>query len=257
MKNWTSGQQPWYIVRDKITTVEFGDQITNIGSYAFEGTTGLKTIKWKNIKSIGSNAFTGCGIEDLTITKTINNIGTTAFGSCPNLKTLKYPITSITFTTDIFTGSTKLNTIEIYGTGSMQLYTHRNQPWNSIKNQIEIITFGEGIDRIGNYSFEETGKLKTINWGGVKQIGEQSFASSGLTNISISTKVTTIETNAFINCKSLTTVEYPVSATSYSTNIFEGCERLTSLKIIGEGPMKDCTDETDQPWYQLENNYKQ
>ena len=44
MRNYTTNTQPWYEVRDKITTVEFGSLITTVGDYSFNGATSLQTV---------------------------------------------------------------------------------------------------------------------------------------------------------------------------------------------------------------------
>ena len=58
--------------------------ITAVGSYAFNGCTGLKSVKMPdNLTAIGSSAFNGCtGLKSITIPNSVTSIGTYAFHNC-------------------------------------------------------------------------------------------------------------------------------------------------------------------------------
>ena len=248
MQSYPTNGHPWYEVREQITKVTFNSGITTVGEYAFEGTKGMKTIEWNDITTINNYAFTGSGIEELTITEKISSIRTMAFASCSELSTMKYPIQEIIFSADMLYSCSKFHKIEIYGDGPMQTYTHQNQPWYAVISQIDEIVIGSTIDTIGDYAFEGTEKLVSVNLQQIQSIGINSFATSGLTSIEIPTTVTTIKSNAFLNCVNLESVKYPTSVSEHNPNIFEGCSSMITLTIYGNGEMKDYTSEDNQPW---------
>ena len=69
-----------------------------------------------------------------------------------------------------------------------------------------------------------------------------------LTSIEIPSSVTTIGVGAFFNCTGLTSIKIPNSVTSISTSTFECCAGLTSIEIpssvtsIGEDAFWGCND---------------
>ena len=72
---------PWMDYRDSIQTIVIGDQITQIGRYAFTGTA-CSTIKFgKNVRSIGERAFLECRNlnGDLTLPDSVQTIGAGPF----------------------------------------------------------------------------------------------------------------------------------------------------------------------------------
>jgi hypothetical protein len=72
--------------------IEIGPEISSIDKEAFYGPTmfglgsPIRTISMHNVTSIGSNAFTGCGIVsiELLAPTTFTYIGEKAFYGCPN-----------------------------------------------------------------------------------------------------------------------------------------------------------------------------
>lgn len=78
---------PWMDYRDSIQTIVIGDQITQIGRYAFTGTA-CSTIKFgKNVRSIGERAFLECRNlnGDLTLPDSVQIVGDSAFAGCTGL----------------------------------------------------------------------------------------------------------------------------------------------------------------------------
>lgn len=87
MNDYEYGDYPWMDYRDSIQTIVIGDQITQIGRYAFTGTA-CSTIKFgKNVRSIGERAFLECRNlnGDLTLPDSVQTIGAGAFQGCEKL----------------------------------------------------------------------------------------------------------------------------------------------------------------------------
>ena len=66
----------------------------------------------------------------------------------------------------------------------------------------------------------------------VTSIGSNAFrACTSLTSITMPNSITSIGEYAFYNCKGLSSIEIPSSVTSIGDSTFSGCERLTSIII--------------------------
>ena len=90
--NYTATTQPWYKVIEQIIDLTIDTRISSIGEYAFNNAKSLTTISWgSNIKTVETEAFSGCGIKEISIPTTVTSIKEKAFATCLNLTTLSYP----------------------------------------------------------------------------------------------------------------------------------------------------------------------
>ncbi len=73
-----------------LTSIEIPGNVTSIGSSAFAGCSGLTSIEIPgNVTSIGSSAFAGCsGLTSIEIPGNVTSIGSSAFAGCSGLKEL-------------------------------------------------------------------------------------------------------------------------------------------------------------------------
>lgn len=77
----TESTIPWIDIKDQITTVEIGNEITTIGENSFNGCSGLTGINiGDGVNSINSYAFAGCtSLTELTIPQNVLSIAEYAF----------------------------------------------------------------------------------------------------------------------------------------------------------------------------------
>lgn len=73
-----------------LKTIDFGNGVKTINSYAFNGCTGLTSLVIPDsLTSIEANAFAGCsGITSLTIGNGVNTINSTSFSGCTGITSL-------------------------------------------------------------------------------------------------------------------------------------------------------------------------
>lgn len=167
--------------------------ITDIGASAFDGTTSLTTIEIPaSVTTIGIGAFTGSGITSFTVAK-----GNSSFKTDDSGKALL-----------TFDGKT-LFAFAPSATGSY--------------------TIPDGVEKIGNSSFQGTALTSLEIPSSVKTIGESAFFRSALTSIVIGEAVETIEEAAF-NSSALTSIVIPESVKTIGYAAFLR-SALTSLVI--------------------------
>ena len=231
-----------------LTSITIPDSVTSIGALTFSGCTGLTGIVIPNsVTSIGGGAFSDCtGLTSITIPDSVTNIGDYAFDGCTNLTSITIPnsVTSIG-------GSAFLNTA----------YYNNDNNW------------ADGVLYIGNHLINAKKDIVNGNYTirqGTKCIASYAFSNcTGLTNVTIPDSVTSINYNAFRNCKikelviadgsktvtstmvickdTLEKVVIPDSVTSIGNSAFSGCRNLTSITIpdsvtgIGDRAFSSCT----------------
>ena len=88
-------------------------------------------------------------------------------------------------------------------------------------------------DELGDYAFHGCSGLTSLTLPSrVTSIGDQTFyGCSGLTSLTIPSGVTSIGIGAFYGCSGLTSLTLPSSVTSIGWSAFSGCSGLTSLTI--------------------------
>ena len=190
-----------------LTSVKIPNSVTSIGECAFYRCTGLTSVEIPNsVTSIGDNAFSGCtGLTSLTIPNSVTSIGGGAFAECSGLKSL-----------------TIGNLVESIGYAAFA----------GCKG-LTSLTIPNSVTSIGEYAFSGCTGLTSVEIpNSVTSIGECAFYQcTGLASVEIPNSVKSIGDNAFSGCSGLTSVEIPNSVTSIGNSAFSGCTGLKSLTI--------------------------
>lgn len=197
---------PWMDYRDSIQTIVIGDQITQIGRYAFTGTA-CSTIKFgKNVRSIGERAFLECRNlnGDLTIPDSVQIVGNHAFSECTGLTgtlTLGSSLQTIgagAFYDCSFSG----NLVIPDSVTSIGRYAFYSRPYLRPETQ-GTLTLGRNLRTIGEFAFLEsryTGSLTIPD--SVVEIGERAFYQCENLNgtLTLGRSLRTIGKEAFYWC---------------------------------------------------------
>ncbi len=191
------------------------DGIDSIGSCAFLGCIGLKSISIPNtVTYIETSAFEGTGITNLTVPASVKDISETAFAYCANLSKI--------------TVASKNKT-----------YDSRKNCNAIIKKRGNILFIGckntkilKGIKGIDAYAFSGCAGLRNISIPNtVTYIGASAFEGTGITNLTIPDSVTKIEEAAFMNCKELNFVKLPKNINKIDYETFANCTNLQNVVI--------------------------
>ena len=189
-----------------------------------------------SVTSIGSWAFDGCsGLTSVTIGESVTSIGFSAFCDCSGLTKVNYLGTVDKWVEIDFNFSNSNPTYY-----ADDLYIN-----NELLTDVKITS----ADSIKNYAFCYCKSIKSVEIdNSVTSIGYGAFfGCSGLTSVTIPNSVTSIGSDAFFGCSGLTSVTIPNSVTSIGSGAFYKCSGLTSVTIpnsvasIGSFAFSDCS----------------
>ena len=249
-----------------LTSITIPNGLTNIESSVFFACSGLTSITIPgSVTSIGSSAFSGCsGLTSITIPNSVTSIGGSVFRNCTSLENLTIPFVGHSSTSTgsegvfgyIFGYETRTaqsgygssnSSFTTLTTGSVanavcswtdKTYSYRVKTgifqwttyyglrsyWYYIPSSLKNVTVTGG--NINTAAFCRVPNMSvTIN--GAESINSYAFYNSQVTSITISNSVTSIGSNAFENCTSMTRIYIPssvttISASSYSNSPFYG-----------------------------------
>ena len=271
--------EPWYNIREQITSISIGNGVTSIGVYAFVGCTGLTSVNIPaSVTNIESNAFFECtSLTGVTIPSSATSIGSFAFYGCAGLTSVTIPesVTSIGFQafkncsglTDVsilspacvinksgysaFQGCASGFTLHGWSGSTAEIYaTAAGINFESLGVYIDTGSCGENVTYTFNFS---TGALTISGTGAMTEdytmSSEVPWCSYRelIKSVNIESGVTSVGLFAFRYCTGLTSINIPDSVTSIGSDSFQGCTGLTSIIIpdsvtsIGIYAFDDCT----------------
>jgi hypothetical protein len=177
----------------------FGLPVTGIASRAFANDTYVTSVSiTTNVTTIGDDAFAGTGLKRASLSANVITLGNQVFEGCAGL-------------TNITVAAVNPN----YSSTGGVLFD---------KTQLNLIQFPAALN--GSYLIPN----------GVTNIGNFSFADSGLTAVTIPATVIGIGVNAFYGCAGLTSVFIPAGVTSIGDEAFADCTSLTNIAVDASNP---------------------
>ena len=207
--------------------------VTSIGAEAFYDCSSLTSVTIPNsVTSIGDGAFYRCsGLTSVTIPNSVTSIGDGAFGGCSSLTSVTIPKSVTSIGAGPFKGCRNLNEI-IVEADNEDYCSDNGVLYNYMKTRL-IQCPGAKTE------FEFLASVTSI-------VSNAFYGCSSLTSVSIPNSVTGIGNYAFYGCSSLTSVTIPSSVTSIREYTFSNCSSLTSVTIpnsvtqIDNHAFKDC-----------------
>ena len=187
----------------------------SIGNNAFYGCGNLTNITIPNsVTAIEESAFYGCsGLTDIILPAEVTKIGDQAFCECSGLTSLTLSSAVTTIGKDVFANCTSLRKVTI---PTAESYIGRLFGATSYVDQQKALPQS----------------LKEVTILGGESIGSNAFyGCSNLTNITIPNSITTIYYEAFYGCSGLTDITIPNSVTTINDRAFYGCNNLIHIDM--------------------------
>lgn len=204
-----------------LSGVKLPDSITRIETDAFYGCRNLTEVEFsQNLEEIEMFAFQDCGMETIELPSTLTSIKMGAFVRCHNLKKIFIPENVESIGGEVFGECENLEKITV---------DPRNTFYDSRENCNGIVnTATNTLVTACNYT--------TIPQS-VISIGSYAFYGSGIETLIIPDNITSIASNAFGFCQSLTSLSIPSSVSSIGSSAFSQCTSLSDLYVYWENPL--------------------
>lgn len=244
-------------------TAQFAD-IGEICSQAFDGNSGLYSIKAGDVDVISESAFS---YGDRLVSAEFGVVGTVgegAFSQCPRLKSVAFAAVD-TIGDFAFRSCSALADATLGNGDGLSIGDRAFADCISLRE----FEYAGHIADIGEYAFNNDSALMRLSLGGVDSIGERAFAScfelgkvtftgnvgsvgagafntSGVTELRFGGNVGTIGRAAFANCFDLRSVDFGGSLAALGNGVFSLCSLLKtitlpdSLTAIPENAFSDC-----------------
>nr|MCR5653821.1 leucine-rich repeat domain-containing protein [Ruminococcus sp.] len=184
------------------SSFEIPDTVTDIGEHAFDGCVEIYRLKLgESVETIGAYAFSRLNISEITIPKSVESIGEGAFANPASSVT----ISSDSELTDLSSGAfnNRLYYLSVPGDGS---FDYQNLPTGGIS---KLVVTGDSINSEA-FSGRRYDSVEISD--SVKTVGQNAFKNSGIYGVKIGDNVNTLPANAF-----------------------DGCSEIRSLNVNGNG----------------------
>ncbi len=200
---------------------------------------------------IPANAFKNCSnITSVKLPQGCETIGTYAFSSTQNLETIYLPSSLKSIGNFNFSCSGMHSKFYVYYSGTFEQWlgiemecSPFTYAWTDDEKLIvkengedkliegEITIDGSKVSRIGSGAFYRYTKITKVTiTDGVREIGNEAFSGTRITEITFPSNMDKMGEYAFSDCNQLTSITLPEGITELS-HTFEECENLTSLNI--------------------------
>lgn len=212
-----SNKAPWdEQKRYMILSVVVQDGVTHIGNGAFSECYSLTSIELPgSVATIGEDAFSNCGLTNVTLPEGVTRIEDYAFHNCNDLVCITVPSTTVYISSTAIISCDSLTSIAV-DADNPSYSSHDGILFN--KNQRELVSFPAG----------KTGAYEVPN--GVMTIWDHAFDSSKLTSVTIPYGATYIYSSTFQD-SDLASVTLPASVTYIGDYAFERCDNMKSITL--------------------------
>ena len=224
---------PFYDIRTNITSFTFGSQVETIPAYLCYGMSGLsKVTSYNSVKTIGQRAFYGCSkLPAITIPSSVTTIGQRAFYGCSQLSAITIPSNVTRMGDFVFHDCSALKTVVWNAKNCASFFKENCAPFYNIRTNITSFTFGSSVETIPVYLC---------------------YGMSKLTNIILPASLKTIEGYAFYGC-GMAAITIPSGVTSIGSNAFSGCSSLTKI-VWNVKNYADFSAYSKAPFYSIRTN---
>lgn len=203
------------------------EEITQIDAEVFKGNTAIKYIMLPTtVKTIGSSAFEGCSsLKGISIPSRLTEIGDSAFKGCTSLTQLALPNSVTTIGASAFQGDSRLFMVHMISAEYSKLKTIGKEAFS-------------GCSSLEFFCSDEEYRLPDS----ITTIEENAFQECRkIKKVSMSDEITSLGTGAYQSCSGITEVSLSSGLTVISENAFANCTGLTKI-TFGNNNMQITTE---------------
>lgn len=183
---------------ERLTRIVLPDTLSVIENFAFHGCTSLERLNIpRDLVKLGANALEETKIETFHISADLTTIGVYAFRGCTELTEITVDPNNPEYES--------VNGALLSENGGILLHYPAKRPGSFV--------MPDTVENIEFYAFQNC---------------------TGLTDVTISERVSKINSYAFLNCTNLKRMFIPSSVTSISDCVFDGCVNLEEIEVHGE-----------------------
>ena len=234
-----------------LETIVLGPSVKEILDNSFEGFTNLKSITLPStLTKIGKSAFKSCtSLESIIIPNSVSSIGDMTFANCASLKEFNFPTSLTDIGTSAFEDCINLREVSFSRAAEDPAKVDiGNNAFKGCTTLIKVIN-GRAIKTLGSYAFVSCEELENINLSNCTAIGDYAFKDCACLRSVImptSSSYTSVGTETFSNCYSLSGIKLSSYVTEIGTGAFENCYSITTIdlrnvKNIKESAFQGCS----------------
>lgn len=211
-----------------IQTITIPNSVISIGGYAFKDCYELTSVVFNatNCSNVESHAFDGCNIRRLCVGDSVTVVPSGLISGCIGITTLDYNATNCTQAS--FGRCYSLATVN-FGENITVVPQHMLQ----YCREIQSLSIPNTVISIGDFAFSGCSGLTSVTLPNtLSDIGNFTFEGcSGLTSVTLPETVTSIGSCAFWGCIGLTTITLPSTVSRIGSYAFRDCSGLTSMVL--------------------------
>lgn len=207
-----------------VTSIKIPASVKSIGERAFYACSGIESISIPDsVSTIGAYAFSGCsGLKSVTIPNAVTNLGIYSFQNCSSLSAITLPVALSSINEGVFSGCAKLASFSFPGS----IVSLGKSAFSGCV-LLDLITIPSTVNSIGESCFLGCTSIKSIVIpNSVSTINTTTFSGcTGLTSVQFPNSLSSIGYQAFLGCNALTSITIPVN-TTINYNAFQNCKGL-------------------------------
>ena len=163
-----------------LKSIKITESVNSVGEYAFGRCSELKSVTVENgIKSVSNQMFADCNsLNEIVLPNSIESIGRRAFLNCQALKKFQLPDSIETIADYAFYSCSQLKSLSI-SAKTIGDYAF------SFCSELESVNFSDKLEIIGDESFNSTGLSEVSVPSAVSHIGERAFATNKIEKITV------------------------------------------------------------------------
>ena len=222
-----------------LTSLTIGENVKYIPSYVFNNCTSLAgtiTIP-DSVNTVGTYAFSNCGMDTLIIGKSVSAINYAAFAGCSSLKHVSFNPDSCGGSYQLFNNCNQLSSLSI----GENVRAIPASAFSGCDSLVGTLVLPNSVMYVGDLAFQNCSGYDSLLFGSsLMEIGQYAFSGwSGLHGtLVIPNTVTTIGNYAFEGCSGIDTLNIGQSVNVIDDYAFANCSRLSTVLFNADS----CTD---------------